>query len=290
MKQFLLISLTILILSACDSSQTETTPSGIKVTYMTQGVPADKLKSGNILAVKAFYRTDNNQQIIKTNPGEPAFLQYDSSQTVEQNGLVQEVFDMLNVGDSVYFEIPATNLWEVTFKRRLPDSVEEGAIVKIDLKIESQMSVMEYREYMTNLERERNAAEYVAEIERFEAYLNENGIDATITDSGLRYVIANQTQGDTPSNGDIVSVKYKGMLLDGSVFDEGTYTFPLGQGQVIAGWDQGISYLRQGERGTLYIPSELGYGSRGSGARIPPFSSLVFEVELVDIKKNENAN
>ena len=289
MKQLLYLLPLAAIIASCDSGS-NTTPSGISITYFTQGADADKLMSENILEVKAHYRTEDGQRIIETKAGEPAYLQYDSSMTVENNGLVQEVFDVLRVGDSVYFEIPAKNLWEVTFRRPLPDTVREDAMVLINLKIDKQMTFDAYREFATKKEMERNAKAFGEEAAQFESYLEENGIVATATESGLRYLITSTTNGEYPALGDMVSVGYKGMLLDGSIFDQGTYSFPLGQGQVIAGWDEGIGYLRKGEKGMLYIPSQLGYGSRGSGARIPPFSSLVFEVELLEIKKNENTN
>lgn len=97
------------------------------------------------------------------------------------------------------------------------------------------------------------------------------------------------------SKGDVVSVHYTGRLRDsGEVFDS-SYSrgvpiqFQLGYGQVISGWDQGILGMCVGEGRKLQIPSELGYGSRGAGNVIPPNADLVFETELVDIKR-ENSN
>jgi peptidylprolyl isomerase len=115
------------------------------------------------------------------------------------------------------------------------------------------------------------------------------GEDAfTTTDSGLRYAIVEQGDGDQqPSAGQVVSVQYTGMLEDGSVFDTSTDTgepirFPLGQGFVISGWDEGIALLEKGDKARFIIPSELGYGETGGGP-IPPNATLIFDVELVDI-------
>jgi FKBP-type peptidyl-prolyl cis-trans isomerase len=84
------------------------------------------------------------------------------------------------------------------------------------------------------------------------------------------------------------TVNYKGMLLDGTVFDssEGRepFTFQLGQGQVIKGWDEGIALMQKGTKALLIIPSALAYGDRGAGDMIPPYSPLVFEVEMIDFK------
>jgi FKBP-type peptidyl-prolyl cis-trans isomerase len=88
----------------------------------------------------------------------------------------------------------------------------------------------------------------------------------------------------------MVKVNYTGKLLDGTQFDssEGRdpIEFALGTGRVIKGWDEGIAMMRKGEKAVLIIPSTLGYGERGS-QRIPPFSTLVFDVELVDFKDAE---
>lgn len=90
-------------------------------------------------------------------------------------------------------------------------------------------------------------------------------------------------------SGDTISVNYTGKLMDGTKFDSsldrGTpFTFTIGQGQVIKGWDQGLIGMKVGEKRTLAIPSELGYGERGSGSIIPPNAALIFDTELVSIK------
>lgn len=110
------------------------------------------------------------------------------------------------------------------------------------------------------------------------------------TESGLKYVITQEnSSGELPKSGDNVSVHYEGRLIDGTVFDSSykrgePITFPLGQRRVIPGWDEGISLLKTGEKATLVIPPNLGYGARGAGGVIPPNAYLVFDVELVDIQ------
>ena len=139
--------------------------------------------------------------------------------------------------------------------------------------------------------------------EVLDTYLAENGIEATSTESGLRYVITEQGSGPQPSTGQMVQVNYAGWVLNGAYFDtsiesvarendifrEGRtyepFSFAIGQGRVIKGWDEGIALLNVGSKATLYIPSPLGYGNRGSGPVIKPNSILVFDVELVGIQE-----
>ena len=107
-------------------------------------------------------------------------------------------------------------------------------------------------------------------------------------DSGLKTIIHKEGSGDTPSPGQTVVVHYKGLLSDGTEFDNShargqPISFPIGQGYVIKGWDEALSKMKPGEKRTLIIPSDLGYGPSGKGS-IPPNSTLIFEVELIEIK------
>lgn len=108
------------------------------------------------------------------------------------------------------------------------------------------------------------------------------------TDSGLTYVEIVEGTGKAAEKGKKVSVHYRGTLTDGTVFDSSyergqPITFTLGVGQVIAGWDEGISLMKEGGKAILTIPAYLGYGDRGAGDVIPPNATLVFDVELLKV-------
>ena len=119
----------------------------------------------------------------------------------------------------------------------------------------------------------------------------ELGVDLdamTQTASGLQYQDLTVGDGATSQAGDSVSVHYTGWLTDGTKFDSsvdrGTpFTFHLGQGQVIPGWDEGVAGMNVGGKRKLVIPPELGYGDRGAGGVIPGGATLVFDVELLEI-------
>lgn len=111
------------------------------------------------------------------------------------------------------------------------------------------------------------------------------------TPSGLYYKITKTTEGIAPKKGDEVAVHYAGKLVDGTEFDSSfkrnqPIDIPIGVGQVIKGWDEGILLLKEGEAATLLIPSELGYGANGAGGVIPPNAWLIFDVELVKVNSN----
>lgn len=109
------------------------------------------------------------------------------------------------------------------------------------------------------------------------------------TESGLRYKMIQKGSGKQAEKGKQVSVHYQGSLENGQVFDSSykrkqPIDFQLGVGQVISGWDEGISLLQVGDKARFVIPSHLGYGSRGAGGVIPPDATLIFDVELMDVK------
>jgi peptidylprolyl isomerase len=113
---------------------------------------------------------------------------------------------------------------------------------------------------------------------------------ANTTPSGLVYVITQKGSGRQPLSGETVIVHYTGLLGNGVKFDSSLdrgkpFEFPLGQGRVIKGWDEGIARLHIGDQATLIIPPELGYGARGAGGVIPPNATLIFLVEFVGIKE-----
>ena len=143
------------------------------------------------------------------------------------------------------------------------------------------------REVMTKIQEEK-AAEAKSEGENFLAENSKkDGIE--MTESGLQYNHEQVGEGDSPSAEDTVTVHYKGTLIDGTEFDSSykrgePISFPLNG--VIPGWTEGLQLMKVGGKTTFYIPQELAYGARPNpNGPIPPYAALIFEVELIEIKK-----
>lgn len=109
------------------------------------------------------------------------------------------------------------------------------------------------------------------------------------TESGLTYIITKQGDGAPIKAGDNVVVNYTGLLTNGAKFDSSldrndTFSFQVGAGMVIKGWDEGLQKLKIGDHATLIIPPEIGYGASGAGGVIPPNATLIFIIEVVGVK------
>ncbi|WP_323788681.1 peptidylprolyl isomerase [Psychroserpens sp.] len=164
------------------------------------------------------------------------------------------------------------------------DAIETLEIIRVGAAAESFNAVEAFRTFEGSREKrvaaEREAAR--AELDKLAAGFEE-------TKSGLRYQIIQKGEGKAAEAGKMVSVHYKGQLADGTVFDSSykrnsPLDFQVGVGQVIPGWDEGICLLNVGDKARLVIPSDLGYGAAGAGGVIPPDATLVFDVELMDVK------
>jgi peptidylprolyl isomerase len=126
-----------------------------------------------------------------------------------------------------------------------------------------------------------------------ESAAKQDGSKAVTTASGLQIIDAKVGDGATPKPGQTCVMHYtgwlyvdgaKGMKFDSSVDRGEPFSFPIGKGQVIPGWDEGVATMKVGGKRTLIIPPQLGYGARGAGRVIPPNSTLLFDVELLSVK------
>lgn len=121
------------------------------------------------------------------------------------------------------------------------------------------------------------------DIEIIDKYLVDNNIDAEEDNSGLRYVITQEGTGANPSLADDVTINYEGRLLSNNNRFDGNENITFALGQLINGWQIGLPKVKEGGSITLYIPSGLGYGTRGAGGSIPPNANLIFDIDLISI-------
>lgn len=285
-----------LLAYACTPNNDFKTSNGVSVSMLEKGDGATAVKD-SIVLMYMMIKTEDGDTLTQATADRPLAIAYDPEM---EAGDLQEVLTYLEQGDSVAFSVTAKNLFEETYQSQVPPDMDSTAMVNINLKFADQMSQESYRAYQTELRNKQQAKasaileeKLISDGDSIDAYLEKEGIDAITTESGLRYVITEEGTGATAEPGDQVTVHYDGKLLSGERFDSSLergdpFEFPIGQGRVIPGWDEGIGYIKAGGKGTLYIPSPLGYGSRAAGEVIKPYSILVFDVEVLGVDKSES--
>lgn len=200
----------------------------------------------------------------------------------EQPGL-QNVFYQLNEGDSIVIKVIADTFFNKTFSSPLPSYIDSGSIVTLYFHIQ---------EALTKSEIEQKAATQNKALVKADSLLVLNyciknkGFKKLATGLRIKKLVSNDTATQA-KKGDMLSVFYKGWIINGDIFDENLrnepFKFVLGMKQVIPGWEQALSKMKKGEKCRIVIPWYLAYGSYGNGP-IPPFTSIVFDVQIVDIK------
>ena len=218
-------------------------------------------------------------------------------------GDLNEGLAMMHKGDSASFIVNTDSTFKYLFMQpTLPAEFNSTDVMRFEIKVVDFMPEKVYAQNFANDVKSRNAQradqlqnDYADETAKaakeLADYLAKNKIEAVPTESGLYYVVTEPGNGEKPEVGKPVTMHYTGKLLNGTVFDSSVerdqpFQFVLGVGQVIPGWDEGVQLMTKGEKGLLYIPYYLAYGERDMGD-IPPFSNLIFEVELIDFETFE---
>ncbi|RSK47303.1 FKBP-type peptidyl-prolyl cis-trans isomerase [Hymenobacter rigui] len=255
---------------------------------------------GRIMSLHLQFRTATDSVLMhsrRQNRNQPVRVPLDTVRR-QQRGGVEEALALLQPGDSGVFRLNVDTVFLKSFRQPVPPFIRKAGSTLTVLakaeKIQTQeeaMQEMQQQQLKAQAEAKKQAAQLaLKEDARILAYLKLNKLKGIKTPSGLYYVITKAGTGPKPKTGQTVGVLYTGMLLNGKVFDASSrhgntpIEFPLGQGRVIPGWDQGIALLPKGSKAVLLIPSALGYGPQGAGADIPANSILRFNVELVSVK------
>jgi FKBP-type peptidyl-prolyl cis-trans isomerase len=257
------------------------TESGLYYKQIVAGT-GQQLQMGDIITVRlAYYLGDSLLYSTNVLP-EPAM---DMVRESSFAGDLMEGFRMMHVGDSMSFMINADSTYRKQFRAPIiPAFVKPDVFLRWEVIVDEAMT----EEAFNKKKMEEQAVLDQAAREEFKAYLEANGVKTEPLESGLVYVRTKKGKGPKPGFKQTVKVHYTGKLLDGTVFDSSIergepIAFPLGVGSVIKGWDEGIALMQKGEKGILYIPYDLAYGSRQTGP-IPAYANLIFEVELVDFE------
>jgi FKBP-type peptidyl-prolyl cis-trans isomerase FkpA len=301
----LLLAAGIIVASVAVSSckKTQTTSDGIEYTYISEG--KDATKDGEYVLYNFVAKNSKDSIFISSyDQPIPPYLQHQDG--AEAQSGIDEIFLNLKKGDSIRVVSKANKI----FGPNLPPFLDSAENVTIEIGVVNVIEEAVFQDYYNDLmaaqqkKQEENAKQQLQDdIETIEKYIAENNLQATKTESGLFYVIEKDGTGAQVEQGNTISVDYTGYVLDGTVFDtsvesrakesntfaEGReyvpISFPVGQGRVIQGWDEGLQLLKKGSVAKLLIPSPLAYGPSQRSEVIQANSILVFDVEVTDVQK-----
>ncbi len=297
MKKNLVVTtaVAVLALTACKHSDFEgftKADNGLHYKFFNQDESGHKAVAGEAISIRYILKKQSNDSLIydsKVNsPDGINRLALDSSSTV---GGIEDALKMMAKGDSAGFVFSADSFFLKTNRsKELPPFIKPGEFLyfyvkMVDIKTkkeieENQKMQMAEREAQVKVFKEKEPVDYAK-------YLADNKITTKPTTSGLIYIETKKGTGPSPKPNDIVKVHYTGKLLDGTTFDSSIergqpIEFPVGQTQVIAGWEESLMLMKKGGKAKVIIPSSLAYGPDGRGS-IPPYATLVFEMELIDV-------
>lgn len=265
--------------SACQTGPKEmTTASGMSYLFVESN-EGRKAALQDVVRFRATV-TDSKDSVVFQTPAnqEPALYQLNGNPDTPR---LEEGMMLCAAGDSIIFKIPTAEVYGPATPPNLANEKE----LKVALRMVSVQTMEEFEADRQMKLKEKQDAEMVT----VENFIANSGQSYQKTESGMYYLITEEGKGANPIDGSNVTVHYRGTLLDGTPFDASydrgePFNFELGRGMVIRGWDEGIKLLKKGGKATLIIPSNLAYGDQQRGPVIQPFSTLKFEVELVDFK------
>jgi len=207
-------------------------------------------------------------------------------------GSISKCFTLLCKNDSAQFIISAIDFYEKTLGTVVPKYLIADGMMKVSINL---LDIQTVDEYEHEKEAFQHWIEDLGEYEKviLKQYIREEKIEITPTEYGIYYIVQQVGSGEVVSAGDTISIHYEGYFLNGKFFDstrqrDEPLQFVYGQQwQVIPGIEKALGYMRKGEKGLVIIPSEMAFGADGSVYSIvPPFTSVVFEIELINIKNN----
>lgn len=281
---------------------------GGSLTILTRNT-GDKIKIADVVTFNVIQKTDKDSLLGSSYAvGHPAKLQVQKPEDVTSDPVLPYIMEALpyaTLHDSLLVKVPADTLIKGHEDQR-PPFFPKGSFLNLYIKIENVQTLNDAIAERNAEMAKAKAAETVAA----DKYIADNKLILKTTPSGLKYKITKIGLKPRPLKGDTVFVNYTGRLLNGKVFDSSVASvakaagldqpgrpyeplkLPLGDGHVIAGWEEALLLLNEGGKATFIIPSALAYGEQGSpdgGVTIPPFSTLIFDLELVKVTRIKHA-
>lgn len=278
---------TLLLTSCIKEAKYKTTASGLKYIFTSEH-KGQKPRASDYITLNMIYKLENDSILFDSREGRvPLRFQLRKPPFA---GAVEEGIMLMSAGDSAIFFVSADSMFANVFHKPLPAEIPAGSKLIFEIHLFKIQKAADAEEEIRKGLEER----FIIEKKSLDKYIAENKIKEKPTASGLYVIVTEKKKGRMPVKGNKITVQYTGKFLNGEVFDallpNHPLTFVLGEGKMLEGWEEAFAMLHEGEKATLIIPSELGYGEKGkrnaaSGVYIvPPYTALIYEVEIVSIQ------
>ncbi|PKP22358.1 MAG: hypothetical protein CVU05_04210 [Bacteroidetes bacterium HGW-Bacteroidetes-21] len=274
-----------LFLFSCSGGGYKTTPSGLQYQFFEENSENPLPGPKDILEIEMTYKTENDSVLFDTRElGGSPFRMKNKLPEDAKGVFIEEGLSMMHEGDSARFVVDAESFFLITQGREIPDGIKKGSKLIFDIRLKKILNMNTYRNEKNGLFASNEQEEQTL----LESYLKNGNIVEQPTNSGLYFVEEIKGKGKKPEAGSTVVINYTGTYINGQIFDSSlergeTFQFRFGASEVIAGLEEGVSYMKEGGKATLIIPSHLAYKDE-TGNKIPPFSTLIFYVELIEVK------
>lgn len=253
--------------------------SGVRYVFYQRNQKNRPVKPGDLLTFQLVVQ--NNQDSVLSNRTFQEFP-FRKPYFISQE-YYKDIFSLVSKGDSLSFWIHADSLANKSGSLRSP-KIAPNSFIKYTLKmleVQSQEDIRKKIEEDLKVQKEED----FKLIENFKKNQLDTGLSVQTTTSGIHYYFEKEGRGETPHDGDTVSINYTGKLLDGRVYNKSEETTEFLLGSLTPdGLNECIALMKAGSMGTFILPSELAYGPQGMGSVIPPNAVLVFDVELIEVK------
>jgi len=262
------------------------TETGIHYKLVSLGDGTAKPEALNYITVNIAYRTDKDSIFFQG-------LRKFQLTTPRYSGSIDECFLMLALGDSASFYFPADSFFIRTLETSLPKFIRTGDFMRVDIKM---IDIQSEKQYQLEKEAFLNWINDFGDYEKviLKQYMDGEKLSISPTPTGLYYIPVVKSQGKSVAVGDTITVNFEGRFFNSKIFDSTKkrnepFQFVYGQKwQVVDGLEEAIGMMKEGERSLFILPSKLAFGENGSSTGIiPPFTSVVFEVELIEVKKGK---
>lgn len=284
LKNLFWIFVVLAVFASCNNGKIkyEKHSSGLEYIIVEKGKSDVKLKDGDVISLLMTYETEDGKVLFNSAQTNRIYLRT-VSKSSHAGGSFEDGLKLLGVGDSAIFRINAESFLRYSESHsKIPADIKPEDFIIVKLRV---LEIVEKEDFDHVLSDKYHADETI-EMELLTTYLKNANITIKPSNSGLYYVETLKGTGKQAQQGNQITVHYTLTTIDGQFIetslDKSPISFKLGAGELIDGFEEGISNMKEGGKATLIIPSKIGYGKKGKD-NIMPYSTLIFDVELIKV-------